>query len=664
MPNTNRRATNVEQYSLNKSANRLHETSRLRGRWRTARYLPGLLLALTACGGGGGSGGGNQPTNDATSDTPTTSSAPEVGAFTKIIPVTGDPGAVVALFPDGRAFFSPDGFNLGGGGSTILAYSGSLQVADVVVSGNGVESLLSDGSAYFSPDGKNLGGGGATVVAYQGSSQVMSLTSVGSGIDAVLQGSPGSEVYYSSDGLNLGGGGTTVKIYAGASVAQQIVAIGPGDAVVTLFNNGTAFYSSDNRSLGGGGSTVSAAGPALVKKLVQVGGGVLAEFQNGDVYLSSNGQNLAGGGGTIGVASWDNSSGDGPFPPRDSAHGAIFLDVLWLSGGFSDPSGANSCFDTCSYYDLWSSTDSTGATWNTTPSFATATTPDPRDATPVVNNGVQDSPLPTDFYDSYSALIVWNNQLTAIGATVWQSSNGTTWARQNLSDGSPNPGPIPAPYHATENSRALELGGVLYFLQLDWGEAYSTTATTATSWTDLGTTGFSPRCGSTAFVLGGLIWVEGGGACDYSAVYNDIWSSPDAVHWTKQPTPAAWSGRMWPCVATIDGVVWLAAGYAPTDWNLIDGQQSVRYGSNHADLWYSKNGIDWSQFKADLGSGLPDDGKMEPRHAPTCYLAGATAATRSIVIMAGTGGSDPNDADAGTINSIRRLALPEASTLP
>jgi hypothetical protein len=662
MPNTKRRTTNQKLRSLDKSAYRLHESSRLRDRWRLALCLPGLLIALTACGGGGGVG--NQPTNDASSDTPAAGSAPQTGALTKIVPVTGDPGGVVALFPDGRAFFSPDGFNLGGGGSTIPAYSGPLQVTDVVALANGVESLLSDGSAYFSPDGENLGGGGTTVVAYQGPSKVVSLVSVGSGIDAVIQGSPGSEVYYSSDGLNLGGGGKTIRVYEGAAIAQQIIAIGPGDAVLTLFNNGTAFYSSDNRSLGGGGSTVSAAGAALVKKLVQVGGGVLAEFAGGGVYLSPDGQNLAGGGHTISVASWDTSSGDGPFPARDSAHGAIFLDVLWLSGGFADATGANSCFDTCSYYDLWSSTDSTGATWNTTPSFATATAPDPRDATPIVNNGVQDSPLPTDFYDSYSALIVLNDQLTAIGATVWQSSDGVTWARQNLSDGSPAPGPVIAPQHATENSRALELGGVLYFLQLDQAEVYSTTAPTATGWTDLGTAGFSPRCGGTAFVLAGEIWVEGGGSCDYSAVYNDEWSSPDGVHWTQQPKSAAWSGRMWPCVATIDGIVWLAAGYAPTDWNMTNGQPSVRYSANHADVWYSRDGISWSQFKADQGSGLPDDGKLEPRHAPTCYLVGDTAATRSLVIIAGTGGTDPNDANAATLNSIRRLALPEAATLP
>jgi len=660
MRNTIRRLANKKFKSLNKSRHRLQKTSQMRARSRLAPYLSGILLALTACGG---SGGGTGSKFDS-ADSDTSSGAP-TGALSKIVAVPGTSGAVVALFPDGQAFFSPDGFNLNGTGSTVPAYSGSLKVTDVVALDTGIEALLSDGSAYFSPDGQNLGGGGATVSAYGGAGQIASLTRVGAGIDAVFTGSNGSNVYYSSDGHNLGGGGHTIAVYAGHSKVQQIVNVGPGDAVVTLFANGSAFYSADNRNLGGGGSTVPAASSTSVTALVPVGGGVLAQFAGGSVYLSPDGQHLSGGGSTVGVPAWDASLADGPWTRRDSAHGAVFLGRLWLSGGFSDATGKDSCFMTCSFYDLWSSTDAEGASWNATPSFATATTPDPRDATPVVNNGVQDAPLPTDFYDSYSPIIVWNGELTAIGTTVWQSVDGVTWARDNLADGTAARGPILGPAHATENSRALSLGGVLYFVQIDTGEVYSTTAADATGWTDLGPIpGFTPRCGGTAFVLEGEIWVVGGGDCDYSKVYNDLWSSPDGVHWTEQPTPAAWSGRMWPCVATGDGIVWLAGGYAPTDWLLTDGTISARYSINHADVWYSKDGIDWRQFKADLGSGLPDDGKLEPRHAPTCYFTGASAATRSLIIMAGTGGTNPNDALAETLNSIRRLPLPEAASLP
>lgn len=580
------------------------------------------------------------------------------------MPIGSSASAVVALFPDGRAYFSPDGLNLAGGGATVAAYGGQLQVIDVEPVAGGVDALFSDGSVFFSPDGQNLGGGGTTVRAYSGSGQIASLSAVGSGVDAAFLNGAGA--FYSPDGRNLGGGGGSVKIYAGSAQVVQIVAIGSSDAVVTLFSTGSAFYSPNNRSLGGGGSTVNAApSDAPVTLLVKVGSGVIAQLENGSVYLSPDGQNLDGGGATVRVPDWNDSIADGPFPARDSARGASFLGHLWVSGGFSDATGSNSCFVTCSFFDLWSSIDSTGDSWNTSPAFATATPPDPRDATPVVNDGVQDAPLPTDFYDSYSALIVWNQKLTAIGSTVWSSANGSSWTENKLADGvTPAPGPLPAPQHATENTWARILNGTLYLLQLDTGEVYSTTDPNAATWTDLGPIlNFNPRCGAVTFVLQGQLWVEGGGACDYSQVYNDVWSSPDGVHWTHSATNAQWSGRMWPCVATGgDGVMWLAAGYAPTDWNGSSTARSVRYGANHADVWYTRDGNNWKQFKADDGSHLEDDGGLEPRHAPTCYVTDDGGLR--LLIMAGTGGPDPNDASAGVINSIRELSLPSASTLP
>jgi len=635
----------------------LHKSSQSCAKPAAAICVLTLAVAgLCACGGSG-SGAVAADNSQVTNPGP----ALETGATSKVIAIPGAGGAVVALFPDGAANYSPDGYNLGGSGSTIAAYSGNLRVLDIVAVGSGVDALLSDGSVMFSPDGKNLGGGGASVQAYSGTPGVVSLTPVGAGVDAIF--ASGGGVTYSPDGLNLGGGGKSVRVYSGTGNVTQVVATGSGSAVVTLFGDGSAYYSPDNQSLGGGGGTVSATTVQSVTRLVKVGGGMLAQFASGAVYLSPDGMNLAGGGGTIAVPPWDASPTNAPFPARDSAHGAQFLGQLWVSGGFSDPTNSNSCFATCSFFDLWNSTDGVGANWNTTPAFATATQPNPRDVAPVVNNGVMDAPVPTDFYDSYSPIIVWNGQLTAIGATVWRSADGVTWARNNQADGV-TAAAGPAPVRAGENSRALVLGTALYFLQPDSGEVYRSTDSSASQWTDLGAIpNFAPRCGAAAFVLQGKMWIVGGGACDYSHLYNDVWSSPDGVAWTQNAQPAAWSGRMWSCVDTSsDGVAWLVGGYAPTDWNNTGGTVILRYGANHADLWYSKDGTDWKQFKADAGSGLPDDVKLEPRHAPTCFVAGDAPAR--FVIVAGKGGNDPNGANSRVLNSIRTLTLPSAASLP
>ena len=625
----------------------LVQSFRSRAKRAVATCLLGsVLIGFAGCGGGSFAAGGSSAAGGFVA---------EEGRATKIVPIAGTPGAVVALFPDGRVFYSPDGFNLGGGGSTILIYGRVSQVIDVVPVGSGVDVLFSDGSVFFSPNGRNLRGRGA-VRAYEGPLSVASLTQVGTGIDAAF--SNGGAVYYSPDGLNLGGGGSSVRVYAGGSDVLQIVAVGPGDAVVTLFAGGSAFYSPDNRDIGGGGSTVAAAPAGQITRLVKVGGGVLAEISGGEVHLSPDGKSLTGG---VDVSAWTTLA-SGPFPARDSAYGVAFVGRLWLSGGFANQASANGCFWTCSFHDLWSSTDSAGTSWNSSPSFATATVPDPRDIDP--GPDVQDAAPPTDFYDSYSALAVWNGQLTAIGATVWRSVDGVTWSPNTLADGvTAAPGPLPV--RATENTRAEILGGSLFLVQLDSGEVYRSSDPNAAVWSDLGAIpGFTPRCGSAVFTMLGKIWIEGGGACDYSRVYHDMWSSPDGVTWTQSATPAAWSARMWPCVATsADGLVWLATGYAPTDWNNTTGVL-VRYGANQADAWYSRDGSDWKQFKADIGSGLPDDGKLEPRHAPTCFVTGDAATGMNLLVVAGSGGSDPNGFNARVLNSIRLLSLPAAASLP
>jgi hypothetical protein len=91
----------------------------------------------------------------------------------------------------------------------------------------------------------------------------------------------------------------------------------------------------------------------------------------------------------------------------------------------------------------------------------------------------------------------------------------------------------------------------------------------------------------------------------------------------------------------------------------------VRYGANHSDAWYSKDGADWHQFKADNGSDLPDGSTLEPRHAATCYVANTSGAnTQSLVVITGSAGSSPNAAQEAVSNSIITLLLPLTSALP
>ena len=618
--------------------------------------LSTILVVLSGCSGGQ-SGSETLPTSTSASSPTAVSSKRETGPYVKAIAVPGS-AAVVALFPDASLYYSPDGFNLGGGGATEPAVKHGW-VQDIVGLPHGIEALLPDGSVIFSPDGHSLTGGGRSRLAYAGHDAIRGLVPVGTGVDAIFDRS--GLIYYSPDGFNLRGGGGSVLLCAGAPSVRQLIPL-TGGAVLTLLVDGQAYYSPDNRNLCGGGNTVAAASSgAAVSALQPVGRGVLARFEDGRVFLSSTGRYLDGGPGTVAVAPWV-ARGNGSFPPRDSASGAQFQNKLWLSGGYALATNSNSCFYTCSFFDLWSSSDLSGATWSTAPAFS-ASDPDPRDAIPDVNNGVADASLPADFYDAYSPLVVWNNQLVAVGSTVWYSPDGLSW-QVNIQAGgtSPSPGPITTP--ATENSRALVLAGALYFLQLDSGGVYKSVDPTAGTWTSLGSIpGFTPRCGPVAYVSQGQLWVGGGGACDYTTLYHDLWTSLDGVNWVQVPSTAP--ARMWSCVASgPDGIVWMVGGYAPTDWNNTSGYAARRYAANHSDVWYTRTGADWRQYKADLGpQKMPDDGVFEPRHAPTCYVVNH-GDTNELLVLAGTGGPDPDDANARELNSVRALPLPLASSLP
>jgi len=68
-------------------------------------------------------------------------------------------GALYTAFDGGRIYRSPDGQNLGGGGSTTRVYPGSQTVRAMLVCQNAIFTAFSGGGIYRSTDGQNLGGG-------------------------------------------------------------------------------------------------------------------------------------------------------------------------------------------------------------------------------------------------------------------------------------------------------------------------------------------------------------------------------------------------------------------------------------------------------------------------------------------------------------------------
>jgi hypothetical protein len=228
------------------------------------------------------------------------------------------------------------------------------------------------------------------------------------------------------------------------------------------------------------------------------------------------------------------------------------------------------------------------------------------------------------------------------------------------------------------------LGSNLYYLELDpVPDVQVTSNPNGTPWTDLGAPyGMEPRCGAAVFVSGGMIWIEGGRDalpdCASSTDYtNDIWSSSDGVTWTKATKSPEWAPRQWPCVTTdSSGTSWLVGGYV-ADF-ATDSPGAIRFETNLADVWYTKDGLNWKQFKTDVGSQLPDDLSLGlgPRHAPVCYI---DEVNNRLVVVAGKTTRQPAPAppytaqnpppvhkhDAGNVSQdVRILQLPNRSVLP
>jgi hypothetical protein len=166
----------------------------------------------------------------------------------------GDP----LLFQVGNAsgsrgiYFSPNGFNLGGGGSTISYGAPDRAAALMIAYQGGIITAFEDGSIYYSPDGTNPAGGGDTVEVDSGAQQqvvtMISYQPPGKG-PGVLTAFADGTIYFSPDGKNLGGGGNSSQVYGGPVIVDTMIAYQTGVIVSFQDDFGSIFYSPDGTNL-------------------------------------------------------------------------------------------------------------------------------------------------------------------------------------------------------------------------------------------------------------------------------------------------------------------------------------------------------------------------------------------------------------------------------
>lgn len=199
----------------------------------------------------------------------------------------------------------------------------------------------------------------------------------------------------------------------------------------------------------------------------------------------------------------------------------------------------------------------------------------------------------------------YNGRLPGHSASngVWSSVDGAHW-KQETSAAAWSPRLAAAVVEF--RGRMWLLGGTenYYFgdrksLKNDvWSSADGRTWTLATA-----NAGWAPRAYHQAVVHDGKIWVFGGGnyVPEYQG-FNDVWSSPDGIHWTQVTAAAPWPARLWFSAVTYRGQMWVLGG-----WSRVPE-------TNWGDVWYSANGRDWTRLTANV--------IWKERHEHSAYVLG------------------------------------------
>jgi hypothetical protein len=309
---------------------------------------------------------------------------------------------------------------------------------------------------------------------------------------------------------------------------------------------------------------------------------------------------------------WTRVAESTAFTPRDSCAEAVFGGRMWLLGGwlnsFENPPR-----------DVWSSAD--GVEWTQ----ATAEAPWKH----------SDFPMALVFQDRLWLMGGWHGgRLDHASASnaVWSTADGIQWKQETEAAGW---SPRMAAGAVVFNDRMWILGGTrkYYFgddsdLKNDvWSSADGVTwerATEAAPW--------SARAYLAAVVHDGKMWVMGGG--NYLPNYqvkNDVWSSPDGVHWTEETASAPWPPRIWFSAEVYRGRMWVLGGWSNNpsrNWN---------------DVWHSRDGREWTELKTlDVWA---------PRHEHSTYVF-----QDKLWVVGGHA--------APLTNDVWRLELPEGDEFP
>lgn len=178
-------------------------------------------------------------------------------------------------------------------------------------------------------------------------------------------------------------------------------------------------------------------------------------------------------------------------------------------------------------------------------------------------------------------VIAFNGHLWMIGQkSAWSSPDGINWTRHHKNDWGERIYTEFIYYH----DKLWMFGGMKYkeklFLNDVWFSA------DGINWESAGDAQWQPRGGHTVISFKNKLWLLGG-LTEVSAdrtpkkFLNDIWSSDDGIHWTKEIATSPWAPRNYPKVLALRDTLYMLGG------------------QGHGDVWRSDDGKNWSQLRAE-----------------------------------------------------------------
>lgn len=261
---------------------------------------------------------------------------------------------------------------------------------------------------------------------------------------------------------------------------------------------------------------------------------------------------------------WVNVSKNTLFHPRDGAGALVFKDKMWLLGGWNAHDEAY--FPKICSNEIWSSLD--GETW-------TLEKPNTFDGR--FNPGL-------DWEGRHSAgYAVYRNRMWIVGGDavqghhqfdVWNSENGKKWRHVNPNHPVPW-GPRTLHHTLMFKDKIWVMGGQTRFENISgdgvkkknmlYHDIWNTSD--GVNWTRIvPKSPFWTRRGmiSGSVVFNGRMYVLGGGTYHtpqhiHRTYFNDVWSSPDGVHWKRHTAAAPWKPRQYHSIAVFDDKI-LPAG--------------------------------------------------------------------------------------------------------